>query len=616
MRKGFFIQTIIAILIHLAPIIYGISNKYTQSITIKLVFESFSGWGYLMNIFCLLMIFLNEAIFTTKKKYKEKIDLSLFLDHLILTARNIEVSICIGYWAVIIPLTVKFVDSPFSIINKYIDKTWFMILNDFILHALPLTIIFLPFKKSYLNMKKWITLIPFLFSFFLSYIIFSIAYFLISRNLPYLIEYSLGVGWALLVLLLYFLGSILAHSIGYLIFKKRKKSKKIDDLENHLEQSLLITEQEKPQAKIINWKVFMIILLIVIVIIIGCGIGIGLNLKDRETLSKYKISYEEVTTESNQFWNELVKQRESVSISGQDGANDIVISLTNESMWFYGDTSLTNGGFLSNSGMMIKYNGTDYEINYYINPDNGNPGPIFEFTKSEDPSKLGIWPHSGTVINDTTYVYVEFVSRKDYDLWPKQKNFYGMYSAPVGTLNFTRFLQSSDSYPLIPDALILDSQKEYYYAYFIQRPTLPMGGAYLARIHAEKITDPSQPYEFYYGGSKFSRDPKMSIQNSPPISTGVFGQTSACWNKYLNRYVLFQVGVPGKMNSIYVRTAKNLWGPFSSPYLVYHKKSSDIYYCPFIHPELFEGNGRIMYLTYSGNSDGNNRMVKITLDKK
>ncbi|KAJ5066212.1 hypothetical protein M0811_03545 [Anaeramoeba ignava] len=617
-KKSFSKQLLlyIALLIHLSPIIYGISNKYSREITIKLVFESFSGWAYLTNILCLLLIFLNETIFKTKKKLKEKIQLSRFLDHLILTTRNIQISICVGYWVVVIPLTAKFTDSPFSIINKHIKKTWFMILNDFVLHVLPLSILFLPFKKCYLSMKKWITLIPFLFFFFVSYIVFSAAYFLTCRNPPYFIEYSVGVGWGLLILLLYFLGTILAHSIGYWIFRKRKAKKDPFDLFQDEKKLLIRDDQNKPKTKIVNYKAFAIICMILIILILISGIGVGLSLKDRETLSNYKITYEEVTPESNQFWSELTQAREKASITSQDGGTDVVIALDNSSaMWFYCDTILKNG-FLSNTGMIITNSNNSYQINYYLS-NTDHASEIFLRNSTEKGSELAIWPHGGILVNDTTYVYVDFVSRNDGQLWPKQKHVYGMYSAPAGSFNFTRILEASFSYPILPDFLFFNPQDNYYYAYFIQRPTIAMSGVYLARIHADKLTDPSQPYEFYYGDSKFSRDPKMSTQLSPPIAVGVFGQTSACWNNYLNRYVLFQVGVPGKFHSIYIRTAKNLWGPFSSPYLVYSQKSSSyLYYCPYVHPELFEEDGRVMYVTYSLSGDVNNRMVKIILEKK
>ncbi len=70
-----------------------------------------------------------------------------------------------------------------------------------------------------------------------------------------------------------------------------------------------------------------------------------------------------------------------------------------------------------------------------------------------------------------------------------------------------------------------------------------------------------------------------------------------------------------------IRTSPHLWGPFSAPTLVYRGSEPTslfdphgvIFYCPYIHPELNRRNGQIMYITYSGEKDGINRLVKITL---
>ena len=83
-------------------------------------------------------------------------------------------------------------------------------------------------------------------------------------------------------------------------------------------------------------------------------------------------------------------------------------------------------------------------------------------------------------------------------------------------------------------------------------------------------------------------------------------------------------GLFGEPRSVFLRTAESPAGPWSKPTRVFSlggelgKDFAGLLYCPFLHPELFRENGRIMTFTYCmhGETLSNPSLVEIELNRK
>ncbi|MGQ0658767.1 MAG: hypothetical protein ACT4NU_11860 [Chromatiales bacterium] len=116
-----------------------------------------------------------------------------------------------------------------------------------------------------------------------------------------------------------------------------------------------------------------------------------------------------------------------------------------------------------------------------------------------------------------------------------------------------------------------------------------------------------------------SHHPKLELRRWSATSGG---PVSVAWNAYLGRLVMLHVGgLTRDPRSVYLRTAENPWGPWSDPTRVLSlggklgKDFAGLIYCPYLHPELFRKNGRILAFTYCihGKGNGNPSLVEIEL---
>jgi hypothetical protein len=90
------------------------------------------------------------------------------------------------------------------------------------------------------------------------------------------------------------------------------------------------------------------------------------------------------------------------------------------------------------------------------------------------------------------------------------------------------------------------------------------------------------------------------------IADQVYGQVSVVWNEYLRSYVMCQVGPPfDHHREIFIRLSPTPEGPFGKMIKVFALPPKELteglkglVYCAFLHPLLFNDNGRTMALPF------------------
>jgi hypothetical protein len=145
-------------------------------------------------------------------------------------------------------------------------------------------------------------------------------------------------------------------------------------------------------------------------------------------------------------------------------------------------------------------------------------------------------------------------------------------------------------------------------------------GVFLAKVPLSKIAEP-KAYQYWCG-------PKVEFTDSKTMAKAVvedvWGQVSVAWNEYLTEFVMLHVGgVVSNPRSVFLRTAKTPWGPWSgkTPVMKLDGKLGEgfkgLIYCPYLHPELFREKGRIMPFTYCVMEDfGSPTLMEIELVRK
>ncbi|MHA1929410.1 MAG: DUF4185 domain-containing protein [Candidatus Thorarchaeota archaeon] len=147
--------------------------------------------------------------------------------------------------------------------------------------------------------------------------------------------------------------------------------------------------------------------------------------------------------------------------------------------------------------------------------------------------------------------------------------------------------------------------------YFLSTPSGRFGACYLCRVNKSQILDQSA-YEYYTGLSTaenpiWNQDHNQAVEILPsPV-----GEVSVMWNLYLQKWTAFYTD--NVDFSIVVRTADNIWGPWSEPYTIVDSTEYPSLYGSFVHPDLVENNGSIVYFIMSTFSDYNTFVMSVNL---
>jgi hypothetical protein len=133
--------------------------------------------------------------------------------------------------------------------------------------------------------------------------------------------------------------------------------------------------------------------------------------------------------------------------------------------------------------------------------------------------------------------------------------------------------------------------------YFLATPAGRYHADYLLRVPRSKILDQSA-YQ-YFAGADGTGNPtwSASMGSASAVIERPVGEISVMWNEYLQRYVVMYI--EHYTATIILRTAEHLWGPWCEPVGVVPFSEYPGLYGSFIHPDLVEDGGRIVYFVMS-----------------
>lgn len=169
----------------------------------------------------------------------------------------------------------------------------------------------------------------------------------------------------------------------------------------------------------------------------------------------------------------------------------------------------------------------------------------------------------------------------------------------AGDSNFILFSAVQDS------QLTSDSEP----LYLLSTPSGRFGACYLCRVNKSQMLDQSA-YEYYTGLSTaenpmWNQDQNQAVEILPsPV-----GEVSVMWNLYLQKWTAFYTD--NVDFAIVVRTADDIWGPWSEPYTIVDATEYPSLYGSFVHPDLVENNGSTVYFIMSIFSEYNTFVMSV-----
>ena len=156
-----------------------------------------------------------------------------------------------------------------------------------------------------------------------------------------------------------------------------------------------------------------------------------------------------------------------------------------------------------------------------------------------------------------------------------------------GTSNFVQFGFVQNQASVLSDG----------YSYFLATPSGRYGACYLCRVPQESLLNQTA-YE-YFTGTGFVGFPHWSSDHTEAeeIFTASVGELSVMWNEYLQKWTVFYFDSTNL--KIVLRTADNLWGPWSSTYAIVGASEYPSLYGSYVHPDFVENSGEEVYFIMS-----------------
>jgi len=306
---------------------------------------------------------------------------------------------------------------------------------------------------------------------------------------------------------------------------------------------------------------------------------------------------------------------------GQDGGQSI--ELGDDTLFVFSDTLIAplrnshlgryatravptqpnrQGIFLANSAGVASPTNLRHalaELRYYTD-DNGLPREIVRPTKAEREAGIRFWPEHGVLVDGRVYLYYLGVQTVD----PRSK--WGFRNLGAGLAILDRetgesirvrregewCLWNAGSEDLHFGVQVLRERDDIYVFASVRRDVVC--DAYLARVKASEITDPTA-YEYLESPRPtWSRDREAAVSLGPSS-----GDYSVSFNPYLGKYLM--VYVDGFDKTLKLRTADRLHGSYSAPVTIVavpHEPASELIYLGFEHPRFRERDGETIYVSY------------------
>jgi hypothetical protein len=334
---------------------------------------------------------------------------------------------------------------------------------------------------------------------------------------------------------------------------------------------------------------------------------------------------------------------------GQDGAYSI--PLNGKTLWFFGDTLIGErnpgeslwypggapvghydmsglGGIekmINNTGALVTQSSGRYGIHAYeyICDKNGMLKQLVPHLDDEDPEWDRIWCLHGCVANGKVYLYYIKVKMLDDGTFPVNFEPVGSGIAYTSTRQweFQRVRNDADtifwnkSQPAFGTVVLRREGDTDLYVYGVRREKTGEQRCYLSRVPEPGIENPGA-YEYLKSSKPIW---SKNITDAKHIFTGPPNELSVSFNKYLGCYLaVHSMDISGL---IVARTAPEPWGPWSEPVnllKVFVHRTKPLPYPPLVyaakeHPELAEGDGKVLYITYIEFEEYFPHLIEVTL---
>jgi hypothetical protein len=334
---------------------------------------------------------------------------------------------------------------------------------------------------------------------------------------------------------------------------------------------------------------------------------------------------------------------------GQDGAYSI--PLNGKTLWFFGDTMIGSraadqslwypdgkpvgpydmsgkgliDNMLNNTGALVSLSSGRYGIHgyEYICDKSGTIKQLVPHIEGEDRDWIRIWCLHGCVANDKLYLY--YIKVHMLEEGPFPVNFEpvgsGIACGSVIDWEFQRVKYGNDtifwnkSQPAFGTVVLRRSGDEFLYVYGVRRVENGIQSCYLSRV-AESAIEDLAAYQYLS-----STTPHWSghVGDAMCIFTGPPNELSVSYNRYLGCYLaVHSMDISGL---VVARTAPEPWGPWSEPInlmKIFVHRTKPLPYPPLVyaakeHPELAEGKGKVLYITYIEFEEYFPHLLEVTL---
>lgn len=328
-------------------------------------------------------------------------------------------------------------------------------------------------------------------------------------------------------------------------------------------------------------------------------------------------------------------EKNPLNITGQDAASSIPLA-SGQMLWLFGDTlegtvqSIRNhelSDVLSNTACLVPKQDVSQGIRrfeYLTDRTGKRARQLVLFAADEDRSKHRLWAVHGIEIADEVYVYYHKITMipgtsvfESFEM-----NGMGIARARAGEFQFERLVAP-------------DGSREFWkgdvptFGVFVEKLDDGLiylwgslkSGMFLARTRPETLAHVAS-YEYLVEAPTLQephRAARWAKEFAPTavMFDGVPNEMSASFNRYLGRHVAIYVDYP--MQQLALRTAENIFGPWSAPEYFFTPTKSDewtSFYAGKEHPELAADEGRVLYVTFVSSFVYKPHLLEVRLKKR
>jgi hypothetical protein len=330
------------------------------------------------------------------------------------------------------------------------------------------------------------------------------------------------------------------------------------------------------------------------------AISLFFLLRNESILHNYQIY---ATLEDRPQW--WIKAMNEVNILRTQGASPLVIGHDDNKkymLWVFGPTSVnTTEGIrnFSNAAMFVvtdRRNSSVVTDASFLREMNSSTElrPLISLTSTEQQQKMQIVLLGSIFVSPRAFLYFELLNQNNVHVA------YGLLSCTFQNgLNCSRVFANNTVAPVAPNALILQESDAFIYAYVLRDRFFndSKNEVYVARLpnDGQAIFDSSMPYKFLK-----EADLWQNWESARPIAYDNGATVDITWCSFLKSYVMLDSGFN---NTLRLRTASHPYGRWSDVVHIYTYPTFGTLRSAYFHPEFFEDEDRVMYISFSVSND-------------